>query len=188
MKTLQVRNMPKSGQAGFTIIELIVVILLLGILTATALPRFLDVTDEAHAAVVDAVQGGLVTGGALFRAQFVAEGENAGTALAEFDSNIPNSDGYPVGTANLTLDSSADCLAIYQGLLQEGRPSIAAAAATGAVATGDTLGATTDFIAKMSSTNLCNYAYVSQFDDPANETVPQLTLNVNTGAVTASTL
>ena len=58
----------KATQDGFTIIELIVVILLLGILTATALPRFLDVTDEAHDAVVDAVFGGLTTGVTLFRA------------------------------------------------------------------------------------------------------------------------
>ncbi len=42
----------KANQDGFTIVELIVVILLLGILTATALPRFLDVTDEAHDAEV----------------------------------------------------------------------------------------------------------------------------------------
>ena len=188
MKTLQVRNMSKSGQAGFTIIELIVVILLLGILTATALPRFLDVTDEAHAAVVDAVQGGLVTGGALFRAQFVAEGENAGVALTEFNSNYPNNSGYPVGTANLTLDTSADCLAIYEGLLQEGRPTISAAAATNAaIDTGDTLGAGTDFLAKLDG-GACNYAYIGQYEDLDNNTVPQLTLNVTTGAVTASTL
>ena len=36
-----------SEQSGISIFDLIVVILLLGILTATALPRFLDVTDEA---------------------------------------------------------------------------------------------------------------------------------------------
>ena len=54
-------------QKGFTIIELVVVILLLGILTATALPRFMDVTDEAHDAVVTGVLSGLQTSSGLFR-------------------------------------------------------------------------------------------------------------------------
>ena len=46
-------------QTGFTIIELVVVIVLLGIMAATALPRFMDVTSEAHSAVVDGVKGGM---------------------------------------------------------------------------------------------------------------------------------
>ena len=97
MKALNVRNMRNTRQSGFTIIELVVVILLLGILTATALPRFLDVTDEAHAAVVEALTGGLVTGGALFHAQWTAEGSQIGVAIAEFGSMEANSVGYPIG-------------------------------------------------------------------------------------------
>ena len=62
-------------QSGFTIIELVVVIILLGIMAATALPRFMDVTDEAHDSVVQGVYGGLQSGISLYHAQWVAEGQ-----------------------------------------------------------------------------------------------------------------
>lgn len=190
MKTLQARNMAKSGQAGFTIIELIVVILLLGILTATALPRFLDVTDEAHAAVVDAVQGGLVTGGALFRAQFVAGGEDTASAVTEFGSNYPSANGYPIGTGT-GLTTNADCVNAYTGLLQEGRPSVeAAAGATAAAINATDLSSATagvDFVAKLNGGS-CTFAYVGQFAATADGTIPTLTFDTSDGSVTASSL
>lgn len=48
---------PSRTQAGFTIIELIVVIVILGILAATALPKFIDLGGDAKLAAAKGVAG-----------------------------------------------------------------------------------------------------------------------------------
>lgn len=204
MKALNVPNVSRAKQAGFTIIELVVVILLLGILTATALPRFMDVTDEAHDAVVDAVRGGLLTGNALFRAQYVGEGENLGSAVAGFGAGTifpdTNGTGYPTDAADGILDDEAECLALYNGMLQAGRPVAASAAFSAVAATLEAnieaaASATTDFVitgdAAASPLTGCVMYYVGQFksgNTTTSATIPSLTYTIATGDVTEGTL
>lgn len=182
-----------NKQKGFTIIELVVVILLLGILTATALPRFMDVTDQAHDAVVDGVLGGMATASGLFHAQWYAE-KQPNTVSAAYGSLGANSAGYPVGTTDNTLDETADCVAIFGVYLQAGgRPTITSiAASTSALATADitTAVSTADFVSYLDTTGegTCYYAYTGQFTDGAtNSNIPQIIYDTSTGTIQLGT-
>lgn len=211
MTTMFIRNSRSSAslqsrfqQQGFTIVELIIVILLLGILTSTALPRFLDVTDEAHDVVVDSVFGGLNTGVMLFHAAYIAQGEPAAnTAVTAFGEGTlrTNATGYPVSTTSDTdgaVDEVADCVEIYNSLLQTGRPAIdsagVTATGTGLVAANIT-GGTGPFQALHSAatSTTCYYAYIAQYTTHAaaaavspSDTVPIIIYNSTTGAVSLS--
>jgi MSHA pilin protein MshB len=190
-----------NKQKGFTIIELVVVILLLGILTATALPRFMDVENQAHDAVVDAVRAGMVTSAGLFRAQWYAEGQPAfPTPVTDYDAMIANADGYPLGISSANIDSSTStlymtssdaCYDIYDSFLQpNGRPSIETLA-TGLDSLLDTdiTSSTSDFIAYVDDTDettgtKCYFVYTGQFTDAETYDLPYLIYDATTGNVT----
>ncbi|UBO73701.1 prepilin-type N-terminal cleavage/methylation domain-containing protein [Aeromonas rivuli] len=130
-------------QAGFTLIELVIVIIILGILAVTAAPKFLNLQDDANKAAAQGVAAALQSGAQLVYSRSALDGTekapdssvSAGTSTVTTIFGYPTADKAGIGEAVtidggwsqknddgvFTTDQANSCAVIYQA------PSVAGA-------------------------------------------------------------
>lgn len=101
---------PGRKEKGFTLIELVMVIVILGILAAFALPRFADLSGDAELATVEGARGSVKSAMGIVRSKALASGDSDTTGAASF-----NLEGNPVTLENGYLDQSSLTVAAQLG-------------------------------------------------------------------------
>ncbi len=113
MQTIAVEN-----KRGFTLIELVIVIVLIGILAATALPKFSNLTSQAQIAANQGVAGGLGAGVSIAHAAWLALGQpTTPITNGDFTNLSVNTSGWPDGGAGLAAPSPTQCAAVWNSVL-----------------------------------------------------------------------
>lgn len=91
------RTYSKAGrEGGFTLIELVIVLVVLGVLAAIALPRFLDITTQADEAALQAQAAALTSAGTANLASVRLGGTGVVVLDTSICADIVGNDDFPL--------------------------------------------------------------------------------------------
>ncbi|MDH5543678.1 MAG: type II secretion system GspH family protein [Nitrospinota bacterium] len=110
------KSVSRLSNSGFTLIELVMVIVILGVLAAVAVPRFINFSGDAEVAAVKAVAGSIGSASAInYAACSIGNGcvniSNCNEAGMLLEGGVP--DGYTLDAQAVAAGATANCVVTH---------------------------------------------------------------------------